>query len=89
VAQVSLTRSYAQVVHALRRQERYGGLNESNVRGWYVQGSFTELKPDALARRARAAEGRSGLGPSRHPKGGILAKYPAVLSAIREELLHL
>ena len=50
---------------------------------------FTELKPGTLARRARAVEGRSGVGPSCHPKGGVLAKHPVVLIAVKEELLHL
>ena len=50
---------------------------------------FTELKPGTLARRARAVEGRSGVGPSCHPKGGVLAKHPALLSGVKEELLHL
>ena len=79
------------MVVVLRRQARYGGLNESTVRGWYIKGSYTELKPATLVRRARAAEGRSGLGPSlqRSKKGGVLAEYPAVLDAIKEELLHM
>ena len=42
-------------------------------------------------RRARAAEGRNCLGPSRHTykKGGVLADHPAVLDAIKEDLVHM
>ena len=88
VSQVALSRNYSQAVVVLRRQACYGGLNQSTVRGWYIKRSYTELKPDIMERRARAAEGRNSLGASRHAKGGVLAKHPAVLSAIKEELLH-
>ena len=91
MAQVALHRNYSQAVVVLRRQARYGGLNESTVWGWSIKGSYTELTPDTLVRRARAAEGRNGLGPSRHTykKGGLLADHPAVLGAIKDELVHM
>jgi hypothetical protein len=62
VAQVSLSTGYNQAVAIVGLQASYSGLNKSTVRGWYIKASVTELKPDTLAQRARAAEGSSGGG---------------------------
>ena len=51
VSQVALSRNYTQAVVVLQRQARYGGLNQSTVRGWYIKRSYTELKPDIMEQR--------------------------------------